>query len=195
MQLRGTTSPELRQVKKGSGNTLDIGPASSGGQDSLEKTMKRELGIFKDQMNVLPKKPAKKKAAAAQPLQELPFKEPDNLNDVLRELIKVDPVIKASALVKRDGTLIASAISSAFSDSLISIIATTVTNIAKDIIFATESGELKFITFGGTSGIVHVVPILADIFLVILTGANSKQGIIAVISRNVEKGVKNYLNL
>jgi len=156
--------------------------------------MKRELGIFKDQMDVLPKKPVKKKVVA-QPQQELPFKEPDNLNDVLRELIKIDPVIKASALVKRDGTIIASAISSTFSDSLISIISTTVTNIAKDIIFATESGELKFISIGGTNGIVHLAPIFADIFLVILTGANSKQGIITVITKNVEKGVKKYLNL
>jgi len=157
--------------------------------------MKAELGIFKDKMDILPKKPAKKKAVAAQPSQELSFKEPDNLNDILRELIKVDPVIKASALVKRDGTIIASAISSTLSDSLISIIATTVVNIAKDIIFATESGELKYITLGGTNGIIHLVPILADIFLVILTGANSKQGIVNVVAKNVEKGVKKYLNL
>ena len=157
--------------------------------------MKRELGIFKDQMDVIPKKPAKKKAVAAKPEQEISFKEPDNLNDVLRELIKVDPVIKASALVKRDGTIIASGISTIFSDSLISIIATTVANIAKDIIFATESGDLKYITLGGTSGVIHLVPILADIFLVILTGANSKQGIINVVAKNVEKGVKKYLNL
>ena len=195
MKLREAAAPEPRAAKTGSAKASGPGPATPGGRDSLEKTMKAELGIFKDKMDILPKKPAKKKAVAAQPSQELSFKEPDNLNDILRELIKVDPVIKASALVKRDGTIIASAISSTLSDSLISIIATTVVNIAKDIIFATESGELKYITLGGTNGIIHLVPILADIFLVILTGANSKQGIVNVVAKNVEKGVKKYLNL
>ena len=158
--------------------------------------MKRELGSFKEQMDALPKIPAvKKEASPAAETEGLPFKEPENLSDVLRELIKIDPVIKASALVKRDGTILTSAISSQITDSLVSIIATTVTNIAKDIVFATESGDLKYITLGGTSGIVHIVPIMADIFLVILTGANSKQGVISVIANKVEKGVKTYLNI
>ncbi|MBN2153881.1 MAG: hypothetical protein JW839_20660, partial [Candidatus Lokiarchaeota archaeon] len=169
---------------------------SPGGKDSLEKTMKRELVSFKEKMDVLPKVPAaKQKEQPVSARSELPFKEPENLGDVLRDLIKIDPVIKASALVKRDGTILASAISSTLSDSLIAIIATTVTTVGSDIIFATDAGELKYITFGGTTGIVHVVPTIGDIFLIILTGPNSKQGIISVVARQVEKGVRNYLNL
>ncbi|MEX2680220.1 MAG: hypothetical protein Q6373_001350 [Candidatus Sigynarchaeota archaeon] len=166
------------------------------GKDSLEKTMKRELESFKGKMELLPKTPTiPKKEEPAAAKSELPFKEPENLGDVLRDLIKIDPVIKASALVKRDGTILASAISSALSDSLVAIIATTVTTVGSDIMFATESGELKYITFGGTNGIIHIVPTLGDIFLIILTGPNSKQGIISVVAKQVEKGVKTYLNL
>ncbi len=171
-------------------------PASTGGKDTLEKAMKQELETFKDKMDLLPKAPAvKKKEEPAAVKDELPFKEPENLGDVLRELIKVDPSIKASALVKRDGTILASAISSTLSDSLIAIIATTVTTVGSDIMFATEAGDLKYITFGGTNGIVHIVPTIGDIFLIILTGPNSKQGIISVVAKQVEKGVKTYLNL
>ncbi len=171
-------------------------PAPTGGKDTLEKAMKRELESFKDKMDLLPKTPAIKKKEEPSPVKdELPFKEPENLGDVLRELIKIDPSIKASALVKRDGTILASAISSALSDSLIAIIATTVTTVGSDIMFATEAGDLKYITFGGTSGIVHIVPTIGDIFLIILTGPNSKQGIISVVAKQVEKGVKTYLNL
>jgi predicted regulator of Ras-like GTPase activity (Roadblock/LC7/MglB family) len=168
----------------------------TGGKDSLEKTMKRELESFKEKIDLLPKAPvvAKKEEPAAEKV-DLSFKEPENLGDVLRELIKFDPSIKASALVKRDGTILASAISSTLSDSLIAIIATTVTTVGSDIMFATEAGDLKYITFGGTSGIVHIVPTIGDIFLIILTGSNSKQGIISVVAKHVEKGVKTYLNL
>lgn len=186
-------------------NPLDLRgkpPASTqpapfpGGKDSLEKTMKRELESFKGKMELLPKTPpVQKKEEPPAAKAELPFKEPENLGDVLRDLIKIDPVVKASALVKRDGTILASAISSALSDSLVAIIATTVTTVGSDIMFATESGELKYITFGGTAGIIHIVPTLSDIFLIILTGPNSKQGIISVVAKQVEKGVKTYLNL
>jgi predicted regulator of Ras-like GTPase activity (Roadblock/LC7/MglB family) len=171
-------------------------PASTGGKDSLEKTMKRELESFNDKMDLLPKPPVvPKKEEPAAVKEGLPFKEPENLGDVLRELIKVDPTVKASALVKRDGTILASAISSTLSDSLIAIIATTVTTVGSDIMFATEAGDLKYITFAGTNGIVHIVPTIGDIFLIILTGPNSKQGIISVVAKQVEKGVKTYLNL
>ncbi|NMC07853.1 MAG: hypothetical protein GYA24_21765 [Candidatus Lokiarchaeota archaeon] len=170
--------------------------ARAGGKDSLEKAMKAELESFKGKMELLPKTPPPR-ATEAPPASknDLPFKEPENLGDVLRELIKVDPAIKASALVKRDGTILASAISSSLSDSLIAIIATTVTTVGNDIMFATEAGALKYITLAGTAGIVHIVPTVGDIFLIILTGPNSKHGIISVVAKQVEKGVKTYLNL
>ena len=158
--------------------------------------MKAELETFKDKMDALPKAPAvEKKVEPAVEKADLPFKEPESLGGVLRDLAKADPAIKASALVKRDGTILASAISSALSDSLVAIIATTVTTVASDIMFATESGDLKHITFGGTNGIIHIVPTIGDIFLIILTGPNSKSGIISVVAKQVEKGVRSYLNL
>ena len=117
------------------------------------------------------------------------------MDEILRDLVRIDQYIKASALVKRDGTLLASEISSNLSDSLVSIIATTVTTIAKDVIFATESGELKHIMFAGTAGIVYVVPVVNDIFLILQTSNASKKGIIEVVAKHVEKKVKAYLNL
>jgi predicted regulator of Ras-like GTPase activity (Roadblock/LC7/MglB family) len=172
------------------------GPAQGGHVkgDSIERAMKSELHAVQDKFGPTPRKAAAKKAPA--PGQEkILSKEPDSMDDILRDLVRVDQYIKASALVKRDGTLLASEISSNLSDSLVSIIATTVTTIAKDVIFATESGELKHIMFSGTTGIVYVVPVVNDIFLVLQTSNVSKKGIIEVVAKQVEKRVKAYLNL
>ena len=163
----------------------------------MEAAMKQELAQFKGKIKLPPKRSnggETKTATVAQPAV-VSTKNHESLNDVLKDLIKIDPHIKSSALVKRDGTILASAISEQISDSLVSIIATTVSNIAKDVIFATGSGDLKHVSFGGTSGKVFLVPVLADIMFVLLTGAASKRGVIEVLSRQVEKNVKAYLHL
>jgi predicted regulator of Ras-like GTPase activity (Roadblock/LC7/MglB family) len=165
---------------------------SSGG-DSLESAMKAELKSFKKLAGPRPKPKAKIIEKSPEKIQIT--KEPENLGDILRDLGKIDQYIKASALVKLDGTILASINSSQISDSLIAVIATTVTTIAKDVIFSTESGDLKHITFSGTKGLVHIVPIVPEIFLVVHTGSSSKKGIIEVVGRHTEKKVKQYLNL
>lgn len=159
--------------------------------------MKRELEQFRGALKLPPKAgpvpPQRDAAPPAEPAQQ--GKDPQSLNDVLKDVIKIDPHIRSSALVKRDGTILASAISNQVSDSLVSVIATTVSNIAKDIVFATGSGDLKYVSFAGTEGRVHLVPVLADIMFVLLSGPGSKRGVIEVIAKQVEKNLKAYLKL
>lgn len=157
--------------------------------------MKKELLNFRQQLDLKPKQVKISTGTEPKILKIETVKDPQSLTDILKDIVKIDQFIKSSALVKRDGTILASGITTQISDSLIGIIATTVSNIAKDVTFATDSGDLKYITFAGSKGIVHLVPVVPDIYLVILTGEKSKRGVIEVIAKHVEKSVKQYLNL
>ncbi|MBD3187536.1 hypothetical protein GF325_11945 [Candidatus Bathyarchaeota archaeon] len=193
----GKETSKRRQVDQAStkkqSTISDLGPRTA---RDLESTMKTEIELFRKQAKRDGMQRPKNKPQETQELKKVSVTdEPESLNEILKDLVKIDQFIKASALVKRDGTILASAISSQVSDSLIAVIATTVSNIAKDIVFATESGELKYITISGSKGIVHLVPIIAEIFLVILTSAGSKRGVVEVMARHVEKKTKKYLNI
>lgn len=193
----GKEASERRQVDQASTmkqpTISDLGPRTA---RDLESTMKTEIELFRKQAKRDGMQRPKNNTQGTHELKKVSVTdEPESLNEILKDLVKIDQFIKASALVKRDGTILASAISSLVSDSLIAVIATTVSNIAKDIVFATESGDLKYITISGSKGIVHLVPIIAEIFLVILTSAGSKRGVIEVMARHVEKKTKKYLNI
>ncbi|MHA1681495.1 MAG: roadblock/LC7 domain-containing protein [Promethearchaeota archaeon] len=202
---RGNAMVSIPSQKSPSmGSRASSSPASSPSRNkssisasSLESSMKSDIELFKSTVRAMKKTPSKPETKAGKKeLKQVSLtKDPQSLNDILKDLVKIDPYIKVSALVKRDGTILASAISTQVSDDLIVVIATTVSNIAKDIVFATSTGELKYISIAGTEGVTHLVPIVADIYLVILSGSGSKRGVIEVIARHVEKMTKQYLNV
>ncbi|MHA1714641.1 MAG: hypothetical protein ACTSXP_03270 [Promethearchaeota archaeon] len=164
-------------------------------EKSLEHAMKETLKNFKVDLGVTFKDEKPTPSSVSSSLDSLRDADPQSLGDILKGIIKIDNFVKASALVRRDGTILASAITTRMTDSLLAIIATTVANIGKDVIFSTGSGSLKYITFAGTKGIIHLVPVLTDISLIVFTDSRSRRGVIEVISKYVEKKLKQYLNI
>jgi predicted regulator of Ras-like GTPase activity (Roadblock/LC7/MglB family) len=126
---------------------------------------------------------------------------PASLNEILKELLKLDLHIEASAIIKSDGTILASAISSRISDSLFATIGQNLSMIGTDIIEGLSAGRLMNISVRGTNGVLDLAPIDIksslgkNMILIILSNPRVKSGIINFASNIVKKQVKQYLGI
>ena len=126
---------------------------------------------------------------------------PSSMSEILKELLKLDLHIEASAIIKKDGTILASAISSRMSDSLFATIGQNLSMIGKDIIEGLSAGKLMNISVRGSKGVVDLAPIDTenslgnDMLLIIFSSPRIKSGIINFAANIVKKQVKQYLGI
>ena len=126
---------------------------------------------------------------------------PASLNEILKELLKLDLHIEASAIIKRDGTILASAISSRISDSLFATIGQNLSMIGTDIVEGLSAGKLTNLSVRGTKGVLDLAPIDIqsslgkEMILIILSNPRVKSGIINFAANIVKKQVKEYLGI
>jgi len=165
-------------------------------QKKLEKDMSEVLGFLSKKIIVKPKIP--KSTSKKEPEEKLP---PASMNEILKELIRLDSRIEASALIKTDGTMLASAISSRISESLFGTIGINLSMISTDIIEGLSAGTLKSISVKGTEGILDLAFLdretssLKDMILILFSHPQVKSGIISIAISLIKKKVKNYLGL
>ena len=122
---------------------------------------------------------------------------PLSMNEILKDLLKLDINIEASAIIKSDGMILASAISSRISDSLFAAIGQNLTMIGTDIIDGLSAGKLQSISLRGSKGVLDLAPISEtnDMLLLIFSNPKIKSGIIYLAASNVKKQVKEYLGI
>jgi predicted regulator of Ras-like GTPase activity (Roadblock/LC7/MglB family) len=126
---------------------------------------------------------------------------PSSMNEILKELGKLDSRIEASAIIKTDGTMLASAISDRISDPLFSTIGINLSMISSDILHGLSAGSLKSISVRGSEGVLDLAPIdlesssLKDMILILFSNPEVKSGIISVAVSLVKKQIKYYLGL
>jgi len=124
---------------------------------------------------------------------------PENINEVLKELLNIDIHIEASAILNNNGRILASAISDRASDSLFATIAQNLFMIGVDIIEGLNAGTLHSITLRGTDGILDLAPLyyntadINDNILIIFSNPKVKSGIIQIASAFVKKQLKRLL--
>jgi len=165
-------------------------------QKKLEKDMVEVLGFLSKKIIVKPKIP--KSTSKKEPEDKLP---PASMNEILKELIRLDSRIEASALIKTDGTMLASAISSRISESLFGTIGINLSVISTDIIEGLSAGTLKAISVKGTEGVLDLAFLdretssLKDMILILFSHPQVKSGIISIAISLIKKKVKHYLGL
>ncbi|MFO8017696.1 MAG: hypothetical protein R6U96_03615 [Promethearchaeia archaeon] len=126
---------------------------------------------------------------------------PQSMNDILKDLFKIDMHIEASAIVKGDGTILASAISNRVSDTLFATIGQTLSMIGIDIVDGLSAGKLKTISLKATKGILDLAPIgneykmTQGMFLILFSQPRVKSGVINIAVNNAKKQIKKYLGL
>lgn len=175
-------------------------------KNNSESTLLKQKQLEDDMTKVLKflsKKVTVQELPSEQKKEEKKQKEkiisPSSMNEILKELLKLDLHIEASAIIKRDGTILASAISSRISDSLFATIGQSLSLIGMDIIESLSAGKLLNISIRGTNGVLDLAPIDAkttqfnDMILVILSNPKVKSGIIHFAANIVKKQVKEYL--
>ncbi|MFW9946301.1 MAG: hypothetical protein ACFFDX_05675 [Candidatus Odinarchaeota archaeon] len=191
-------TPPVKATKKISKQTLEGQESTLLKQKQLEEDMTKVLKFLSKKITVeeLPsektigKKKEKEKAIS-----------PSSMNEILKDLLKLDLHIEASAIIKKDGTILASAISSRMSDSLFATIGQSLSLIGMDIIESLSAGTLLNISLRGTNGVLDLAPIDikttqgSDMILIILSHPRVKSGIIHFAANIVKKQVKEYLGL
>jgi len=167
-------------------------------QKKLEEDMTKVLKFLSKKITV------KKLPSEDKPLIEEKKEKmipPSSMNEILKELLKLDLHIEASAIIRKDGTILASAISSRISDSLFATIGQNLSMIGSDIINGLSAGRLTNISVRGTNGVLDLAPIDVesplgkDMVLIILSNPRVKSGIINFAAKIVKKQVKAYLGI
>mgnify|MGYP001086580772 CR=1 FL=1 len=169
-------------------------------QKQLEEDMSNVLSFLSKKITVKPLESIKKQKQAIQekPEEKIP---PSSMNEILKDLLKLDLHIEASAIIKGDGTILASAISSRISETLFATIGQNLSMIGDDIIKGLSAGTLLNISIRGTDGVLDLAPIGSkeslgdDMILIILSHPRVKSGIIYFAVSVVKKQVKQYLGL
>jgi len=168
-------------------------------QKQLEDDMTKVLSFLSKKITVKPLKTVtKEKKIKAKPEKAIP---PSSMNEILKDLLKLDLHIEASAIIKKDGTILASAISSRISDSLFATIGQNLSMIGNDIIEGLSAGTLMNISIRGSNGVLDLAPIGAketlgdEMILIILSHPRVKSGIIHFAVSIVRKQVSQYLGL
>jgi predicted regulator of Ras-like GTPase activity (Roadblock/LC7/MglB family) len=168
-------------------------------QKQLEEDMTKVLSFLSKKITVKPLKTIKKEnEIKKKPEKVIP---PSSMNEILKDLLKLDLHIEASAIIKKDGTILASAISSRISDSLFATIGQNLSMIGDDIIEGLSAGTLLNISIRGSNGVLDLAPIGSketlgdDMILIILSHPRVKSGIIHFAVSIVKKQVSQYLGL
>jgi len=169
-------------------------------QKQLEEDMSKVLSFLSKKITVKPLESIKKQKQAIQekPEEKIP---PSSMNEILKDLLKLDLHIEASAIIKGDGTILASAISSRISETLFATIGQNLSMIGNDIIKGLSAGTLLNISIRGTNGVLDLAPIGSkksfgdDMILIILSHPRVKSGIIYFAVSIIKKQVKQYLGL
>jgi len=168
-------------------------------QKQLEEDMTKVLSFLSKKITVKPLKPVKKgEIASTKPKDSIP---PSSMSEILKDLLKLDLHIEASAIIKKDGTILASALSSRISDSLFATIAANLSMMGVDIIEGLSAGTLLNMSIRGTDGVLDLAPIGfeklpgEDMILIIFSHPKIKSGIIHFAVSIVKKRVQQYLGL
>jgi len=168
-------------------------------QKQLAEDMTKVLSFLSKKITVKPLKPVKKgEAASTKPKDSIP---PSSMSEILKDLLKLDLHIEASAIIKKDGTILASALSSRISDSLLATIAANLAMMGIDIIEGLSAGTLLNMSIRGTDGVLDLAPISfknlpgEDMILIIFSHPKIKSGIIHFAVSIVKKRVQQYLGL
>jgi len=163
-------------------------------QKQLEQDMSKVLKFLSEKITVkgLPSGKEEKKRDDKKEKESIP---PASMNEILRNLLKIDLNIEASAIIKSEGTILASAISSRISDTLFGVIGQNLSMIGKDIIGGLNAGKLLNISVRGSEGVLDLAPISQDMLLILFSNPRIKSGIIYFAASIVKKQVKQYLGL
>ncbi len=140
------------------------------------------------------KKPMRTSQESLESQQEIKYEEiiSNNLDEILRNISRLDKNIEASAIINPDGVILSSALSGRVNDSLFASIGKTLSVLGNDIVNALNTGALKSVTINGTHGKFSLAPIVSDVLLLILIGPRGKTGIIHLAVSLFKKQFKSY---
>lgn len=192
------TSEKQISAPLGGQTTVSVSPEK---QKRLEKDMKNVLSFLSEKLPSIEnysakgnnKELSKKRAQVEQKIK------PETINDILKQLLRIDKNIEASAIIKRDGEKLASAISTRISDNLFGTIGQNLSMIGSDIINGLNAGSLRSISVRGTEGVLDLAPIsqddpiLKNFILIIFSNPNVKSGMIQIAIQKISSQLKEFL--
>ncbi|MBD3341962.1 MAG: hypothetical protein GF353_22875 [Candidatus Lokiarchaeota archaeon] len=159
----------------------------------LEEDMTKMLNILSKKLSIpdLEELKLEEKTKNRQLVEkEIP---PQNLEEILKQLLRIDSNIEASAIIKKNGQILVSAVSDRITESLFTTIGQNLSMIGSDIIDGLSAGVLKSISVRGTEGVLDLAPVSKDKLLLTFSNQKVKSGIINIASNLVKKQLKKFL--
>lgn len=194
------TKTTKKQISSHSGNqeTVSVSPER---QKRLEKDMKNVLSFLSEKLPSIEnyseegnnKELSKKRVNVEKNIK------PETIHDILKQLLRIDKNIEASAIIKQDGEKLASAISTRISDNLFKTIGQNLSMIGSDIIDGLNAGSLRSISVRGTEGVLDLAPvsqddpILKNFILIIFSNPNVKSGMIQIAIKKISNQLKEFI--
>lgn len=180
----------LTNSKKQSSQVQNIQPAK---REEISSSMTNAMQALTKNLTTK-KKPMRTSQESLETQPDTKYEEiiSNNLDEILRNISRLDKNIEASAIINPDGVILSSALSGRVNDSLFVSIGKTLSVIGNDIVNALNTGALKSVTINGTHGKFSLAPIVSDVLLLILTGPRGKAGIIHLAVSLFKKQFKSY---
>jgi len=193
-----SSTPETGSLaSQNSQTTVSISPER---RKRLERDMKDVLSFLSEKMPSIDQSGGKNNEKLAKQRAQVEKKiKPETINDILKQLLRIDKNIEASAIIKNDGKKLASAISNRISDPLFGTIGQNLSMIGSDIINGLNAGSLRSISVRGTDGVLDLAPIsqddpiLKNFLLIIFSNPNVKSGMIQIAIRKISSQLKEFL--
>lgn len=195
-QNPSTPNPDAL-ASQNSQTTVSISPER---RKRLERDMKDVLSFLSEKMPSIDKSGNNNNEKLTKQRAQVEKKiKPETINDILKQLLRIDKNIEASAIIKNDGKKLASAISNRISDPLFGTIGQNLSMIGSDIINGLNAGSLRSISVRGTDGVLDLAPvsqddpILKNFLLIIFSNPNVKSGMIQIAIRKISSQLKEFL--
>jgi len=116
------------------------------------------------------------------------------LVDTLLDLEKKDPEITGSVIVRTDGLVIASAIRENIDKDLVAAMSASILQVGKRVLEELKRGELENVIIRGKDGIMMVISINPEVYLVSMASKNANLGLMLIEMRRAAEKIDKTLS-
>ena len=116
------------------------------------------------------------------------------LVDALLDLEKKDPEITGSVIVRTDGLVIASAIRENIDRDLVAAMSASILQVGKRVLEELKRGELENAIIRGKDGIMMIISINPEVYLVSMASKNANLGLMLIEMRRAAEKIDKALS-
>ncbi len=168
-------------------HVLSTGAAST---ISISELMKNAIQDLSSKFT--PSNKAVEKNEKVKPAPTAKTATPNSLLSLLKQISELDPAIEACGIIK-GGEIAASAISSRLNNELAKEAIGAVLTVCDKYSNSMRMGQIMTVSITSQYGIFHIAEVQSGVFMYILTGSDTKQGLFNVVLKKIRSEIGRFL--